>query len=41
MHAVSKILLYVSKDPEKPRILLLGPTGISGVNIGGTNQVFE
>ena len=22
-------------DPEKPRVLLLGPTGISVVNIGG------
>ena len=34
--AVSKELLYHAKDPEKPRVLLFGPTGISGVNIGGT-----
>ena len=35
-NAISKTLLYHCKDPEKPRILLLGPTGISVVNIGGT-----
>ena len=29
-------MLYHCKDPEKPRFLLLGPTGISAVNIGGT-----
>ena len=34
--AVSKELLYHAKDPEKPRALLLGPTGISAVNMGGT-----
>ena len=28
-------MLYHRKDPEKPRVLLLGPTGISVVNIGG------
>ena len=28
-------MLYHCKDPEKPRVLLLGPTGISVVNIGG------
>ena len=33
--AISKTLLYHHKDPEKPRVLLLGPTGISAVNIGG------
>ena len=33
---VSKELLYHAKDPEKPRVLLLDPTGISAVNIGGT-----
>ena len=27
-------MLYHCKDPEKPRVLLLGPTGISVVNIG-------
>ena len=34
--AISKILLYHSKDPYKSRVVLLGPTGISAVNIGGT-----
>ena len=29
-------MFYHCKDPEKPRVLLLGPTGISAVNIGGT-----
>ena len=33
---VSKELLYHAKDPEKLRVLLLDPTGISAVNIGGT-----
>ena len=33
---ISKTLLYHCKDPEKPRVHLLGPTGISAVNIGGT-----
>ena len=35
-NAISKTLLYLCKDPEKPRVLLLRPTGISAVNIGGT-----
>ena len=29
-------MLYHCKDPEKPSVLLVGPTGISAVNIGGT-----
>ena len=29
-------MLYHCKDPKKLRSLLLGPTGISPVNIGGT-----
>ena len=33
---VSKELLYHSKEHDKLRVLLLGPTGISTVNIGGT-----
>ena len=33
---VSTELLYHSKEPDKPRVLVLGPTGISAVNIGGT-----
>ena len=35
-NAISKTLLYHSKDPEKPRVLMLGPTGISAVNISRT-----
>ena len=34
--AISKTLLYHCKGTEKPRVLLLAPTGISLVNIGGT-----
>ena len=33
---VSTELLYHSKEPDKPRVLLLGPTGTSAVNICGT-----
>ena len=29
-------MLYHCKDPEKPRVLLLGPTGISAINIDAT-----
>ena len=36
MRVISKTLLYNCKDSEKPRVLLLGPTGISAINIGGT-----
>ena len=32
----TKTLLYHSDNPEKVRVLLLGPTGISAVNINGT-----
>ena len=35
-NTASKTFLYLCKDPEKPRVLLLGPTGILAVNIGGT-----
>ena len=38
-NAISKTLLYCCKDPEKPRVLLLGPTEISAVNIGGTTTL--
>ena len=34
--AVSKELLYHGVDPDKTSVLLLGPTGILAVNIGGT-----
>ena len=41
-NAISKTLLYHRKDPDKPRVLLLGPTRISVVNIGGTtNHLFR
>ena len=29
-------LCFIILDLEKPRVLLLGPTGMSTVNIGGT-----
>ena len=38
-NGISKILLYYCVEPEKPRVLLLGPTGISAVNIGGTTTI--
>ena len=38
-NAISKTLLYHSKEPEKPRVLMLGPTGISAVNIGRTTII--
>ena len=37
---ISKTLLHQCKDLEKPRVLLLRPTGISAVNIGGTTIYF-
>ena len=33
-NVISKTLLHHYKNPEKPRVLLLGPTGISAANIG-------
>ena len=39
-NAISKTLLCHCKDPEKVRVLLLGPTGRSAVNIGGTTIHF-
>ena len=35
-HAVSKLLLRKDSNPEKPRVLLLSPTGVAAVNISGT-----
>ena len=32
----SKVLMYKGGDPEKPRILLLAPTGVTVVHINGT-----
>ena len=34
-NTISKTLLYHCKDSEKPKIIFVGPTGISAVNIGG------
>ena len=35
-NAILKTLLYHCKDPDKPRVLLLGPEKVAAVNIGGT-----
>ena len=35
-YAISKLQLRKESDPEKPRILLLSPTGVAAVNIGET-----
>ena len=35
-HTVSETLLLNYKDPEKPRVLLLGPISVPEANIGGT-----
>ena len=40
-NALSKTLPYHCKDPEKPRVLLLGPAGISAVNMRGTTIHFS
>ena len=34
--AVTKTLIYNGGDPDKPRVLLLAPTGVAAVNIDGT-----
>ena len=34
-HAVSKVFLYRSGEPSKPRFLLLAPTGVAAINING------
>ena len=34
--AISKIFLYHGSNPEKPRVLLLAPTGVASININGT-----
>ncbi|XP_057310266.1 uncharacterized protein LOC130648243 [Hydractinia symbiolongicarpus] len=33
--SVTKTMSYHGKDPEKPRVLLLAPTGIAAINING------
>ena len=37
-YALTKLLLYDSNNPEKERVLLLGSTGISTVNINGSTN---
>ena len=34
--SVSKLLLYHGDSPDKPRVLLLAPTGVSTIKISGT-----
>ena len=34
--ALNKLLLCKSRDPDKPRILLLTPTGVAGIDVGDT-----
>ena len=34
--SVSKLLLYHGESPDKPRVVLLAPTGVSSININGT-----
>ena len=34
--SLNKVVMYKSVDPEKPRILLLAPTGVAEVHINGT-----
>ena len=33
---LNKVMMYKGVDPEKPRILLLAPTGVAAVHINGT-----
>ena len=34
--SLNKVMMYKGGDPEKPRILLLAPTGVAAVYINGT-----
>ena len=34
--SISKLLFFKGGDPEKPRILILAPTGVAAINIDGT-----
>ena len=34
-HSVTKTFSYHGKELEKPRVMLLAPTGIAAINIGG------
>ena len=40
LHAVTKVSLYRSPYPPKPRGLLLSPTGIATINING-NTIYS
>ena len=33
---LSKVLMYKGGELEKPRVLLLAPTGVAAININGT-----
>ena len=35
-HSINKVFLYQSENPEKPRVLVLAPTGVSAININGS-----
>ena len=35
-HSVNKVFLHQSENPEKPRVLVLAPTGVAAININGT-----
>ena len=34
--SIRKLLSFKGGDPEKPRILILAPTGVTAINIDGT-----
>ena len=34
--SISKLLSFKSGNPEKPRILILAPTGVAAINVDGT-----
>ena len=35
-NSVNKVFLHQSENPEKPRVLVLAPTGVAAININGT-----
>ena len=39
-HSVSKLFLYQSGSPVKPRVLVLAPTGVAAINKNGTTIHF-
>ena len=36
--SLNKVMMYKGFDPEKPRILLLAPTGVAAVHFNGTSS---